>query len=59
MSERRHANQSPVQLRLLPGDREKQWRLDEITRTTGRRGVAEARDILRRARPPEPARRAS
>lgn len=34
-----------VQLRLLPGD----WSLDEHTRRVGRRGVAQAREILRRS----------
>ncbi len=44
-----------VQLRLLTGPTERPaWRLDERTRRVGRRGIAEAREILRRARPPEP-----
>jgi hypothetical protein len=34
-----------VQLRLLPDD----WSLDEHTRRVGRRGVAQAREILRRS----------
>jgi len=44
------------QLRLLPGTaRRTDWELDERTRRVGRRGVAEAREILRRAHRPEPA----
>jgi hypothetical protein len=44
-----------VQLRLLTGPTERPaWRLDERTRRVGRQGIAEAREILRRARPPEP-----
>jgi hypothetical protein len=43
-----------VQLRLLPGRASPtgrpEWALDERTRAVGRRGVAEARAILRRAR---------
>ena len=48
------------QLRLLPGgfggskSARPDWQLDERTRRAGRRGVAEARAILRQARPPEP-----
>ena len=57
MSERSE-HREPNQLRLLPGreqaDRRPDWLLDERTRRAGRRGVAEAREILRRARPPEP-----
>jgi hypothetical protein len=34
-----------VQLRLLPDD----WSLDEHTRRVGRRGVARARETLRRS----------
>ena len=37
------------QLDLLD-DRDAEWRLDEETKTTGLRGVAEAREALRRAR---------
>jgi len=49
-----------VQLRLLPGrDGSGDWVLDERTRNVGRQGVAQAREILRRARPPEPQRKAS
>ena len=47
-----------AQLRLLPGGSAPRprpdWMLDERTRTVGRKGVAEAREILRQARPPEP-----
>lgn len=46
-----------VQLRLLTGragPARPDWALDERTRAIGRRGVAEAREILRRARPPQP-----
>ena len=44
-----------LQLRLLPGgSKPRDWQLDERTRMVGRQGVAQARDILRRARPPEP-----
>ena len=44
-----------TQLRLLAGgDRTPEWSLDERTRLVGRRGVAEARAILRHVRPPEP-----
>jgi len=44
-----------AQLRLLPGgERRHDWLLDERTRRVGRRGVAEAREVLRNARPPEP-----
>ncbi len=39
-----------VQLLLLPADRRRHdWSLDEHTRRTGRRGVAQAQEILRRA----------
>jgi hypothetical protein len=42
-----------VQLRLLPGewslDLPGEWSLDEHTRRVGRRGVAQAREILRRS----------
>ena len=47
------------QLRLLPGGSETKrpdWQLDERTRTVGKLGVAQAREILRQARPPEPKR---
>ncbi len=46
------------QLRLLPGGSERvtrpDWQLDERTRSVGRLGVAQAREVLRQARPPEP-----
>ena len=45
------------QLRLLPGGSvatRPEWQLDERTRTVGRLGVAQAREVLRQARPPEP-----
>jgi len=45
------------QLRLLPGGSRParpEWQLDERTRTVGLLGVAQAREILRQARPPEP-----
>jgi hypothetical protein len=48
------------QLRLLPGgfggsrSARPDWQLDERTRSVGRLGVAEAREVLRRARPPQP-----
>ena len=46
----------PTQLRLLDGGRatRKAWQLDARTRRIGRERVAEAREILRRAQPPEP-----
>ncbi|HEX4493977.1 MAG TPA: hypothetical protein VH914_22435 [Acidimicrobiia bacterium] len=45
-----------TQLRLLDGGRSnpRAWQLDARTRRIGRQGVAEAREILRRARPPQP-----
>lgn len=45
-----------TQLRLLDGGRSnpRAWQLDARTRRIGRRRVAEAREILRRARPPQP-----
>jgi hypothetical protein len=45
-----------VQLRLLPGRgaAARDWQLDERTRRVGRHGVAQAREILRRAHPPQP-----
>ena len=44
-----------TQLRLLPsGAGRLEWSLDERTRTVGRRGVAQAREILRRHQPPQP-----
>jgi hypothetical protein len=56
MSERSEYREA-TQLRLLAGreqaDRPERL-LDERTRRAGRQGVAEARAILRRARPPEP-----
>jgi hypothetical protein len=45
------------QLRLLPGGSvtpRPDWQLDERTRSVGRMGVAQAREVLRQARPPEP-----
>jgi hypothetical protein len=45
------------QLRLLPGGSPKtrpEWQLDERTRSVGRVGVAQAREVLRQARPPQP-----
>jgi len=43
------------QLRLLSGaEAAHDWVLDERTRQLGRSGVAQAREILRRAQPPEP-----
>jgi hypothetical protein len=44
---------------LLDGGRatRKAWQLDARTRRIGRERVAEAREILRRAQPPEPANR--
>jgi hypothetical protein len=47
----------PTQLRLLDGGRTKprSWQqLDARTRRIGRERVAEAREILRRAQPPQP-----
>jgi hypothetical protein len=47
------------QLRLLPGasvSKRPDWQLDERTRSVGRLGVAQAREVLRQARPPEPKR---
>jgi hypothetical protein len=44
-----------TQLRLLPsGTGRLEWSLDERTRTVGRQGVAQAREILRRHQPPQP-----
>jgi hypothetical protein len=46
---------SVTQLRLLPGQAgRREWVLDERTRAVGRHGVAQAREILRRHRPPQP-----
>ncbi len=45
------------QLRLLPGGSvtpRPDWQLDERTRSVGRVGVAQAREVLRQARPPQP-----
>jgi hypothetical protein len=64
MSERRR-ERGQRQLRLLTGARrEPDWVLDEKTRLVGRQGIAQAREILRRSRPPlpkrpEPVRKAS
>ena len=63
MSERsKHAtSRHPVfftdeqQLRLIPGGSQRpDWALDERTRKLGLQGVAQARAVLRQARPPEP-----
>ena len=46
-------------LRLLPGGSattRPEWQLDERTRSVGRVGVAQAREVLRHARPPQPKR---
>jgi hypothetical protein len=49
------ATEQEGQLRLIPGGpRARRWTLDERTRQVGRAGVAEAREILRHARPPQP-----
>ncbi len=37
-----------------PGSTRPDWQLDERTRTVGRLGVEQAREVLRQARPPEP-----
>jgi len=50
------AESRAVQLRLLDGDDRPDWVLDPRTRRVGRAGVAEAREILRRAQPPDPQR---
>jgi hypothetical protein len=43
------------QLRLIPGGSPSpDWALDDRTRKLGLRGVAQARAVLRQARPPEP-----
>ncbi len=55
MSERSTEQNDRGQLRLLPGGaRRPDWVLDERTRRLGREGVAQAREILRRATPPAP-----
>lgn len=54
-----HGGVGESQLRLLPGGsvaRRPDWQLDDRTRTVGRLGVEQAREILRQARPPEPKR---
>ena len=62
MSERSRATNQEIgesQLRLLPGgsvSKRPDWQLDERTRTVGKLGVAQAREVLRQARPPEPKR---
>jgi hypothetical protein len=56
MSERRRQGE---QLRLVEGGARPDWMLDERTRRVGRQGIAQARQILRQARPPEPVRKAS
>jgi hypothetical protein len=45
-----------LQLRLLERDERRDWVLDAKTRQVGRAGVAQAREILRRAHPPAPVR---
>jgi hypothetical protein len=48
---------SENQLRLLSGGsgvKRPDWQLDERTRSVGRLGVEQAREVLRQARPPEP-----
>jgi hypothetical protein len=47
------------QLRLVEGGRRPDWMLDEKTRRVGRQGIAQARQVLQKARPPEPVRKAS
>jgi hypothetical protein len=56
MSERSDSYEGgAAQLRLLlGGERHDDWRLDERTRRVGKKGVAAAREVLRRAQPPEP-----
>ena len=60
MSERSRATNQEIgesQLRLLPGgsvSKRPDWQLDERTRSVGRLGVAQAREVLRQARPPQP-----
>jgi hypothetical protein len=54
-TEQAESTDETTQLRLLPNrERRPEWSLDERTRRAGRRGVAEARAILRRAQPPAP-----
>jgi hypothetical protein len=49
------SRESVTQLRLLPGRAgRREWVLDERTRAVGRHGVAQAREILRQHRPPQP-----
>jgi hypothetical protein len=56
MSERHDRTDEDVQLRLLPGGPARDdWTLDSRTRAVGRQGVARAREILAKARPPQPA----
>ena len=50
------AESGAVQLRLLDREDRPDWVLDPKTRRVGRAGVAEAREILRRAQPPDPLR---
>jgi hypothetical protein len=49
-----------TQLRLIEGGSIRPWRLDPKTRATGRKGVARARQELKKARPniPDELRRA-
>jgi hypothetical protein len=54
MSERSRTRQA-VQMRLLPrAEPAAEWELDDRTRRVGRSGIAQAREVLRRAQPPEP-----
>ena len=45
-----------TQLRLINGGEHRAWRLDAKTRAIGRKGLAEARRELERARPSVPER---
>jgi hypothetical protein len=48
------------QLRLLTSEKPRpDWALDERTRAIGRKGIAQVRETLRRAQPPEPIKKAS
>jgi hypothetical protein len=49
-----------TQLRLIEGGSIRPWRLDPKTRATGRKGIARARQELKKARPniPDELRRA-
>jgi hypothetical protein len=50
----RHALTMTTQLRLIDGGEPTILRLDKRTRAIGRRGVAQARLALQKARPPLP-----